>query len=318
MWLHAWLLIGSTAAAAPHRAPVVSQVHAEHQDQFGDRAPAARKFLREPSAPPPSPDVTVYGYHPYWGPDPTTLDFSRLTHLAIFNVDLQSDGTLTDTDRVTKDFAQLADLRDEAAEVDLLDVAAEGLDLVLEDLVLLLEGVEALLQRLRRCEGGERCGGNRAEARLTCEGHDQWGSSSDEMSRTRPLRPLETAKVSALELEEQRMSTISTPSRRSTNSSVSSGPRTKHAVDKQSANARGLVSAARYVTIISWTTYPIVYILPMLGLDSAKSALVGIQIGYSISDFIAKCVVGYMVTRIAIAKSKGSMESVNEGLLGTN
>jgi len=90
------------------------------------------------------------------------------------------------------------------------------------------------------------------------------------------------------------------------------------AVDKQSANARGLVSAARYVTIISWTTYPIVYILPMLGLDSAKSALVGIQIGYSISDFIAKCVVGYMVTRIAIAKSKGSMESVNEGLLGTN
>jgi hypothetical protein len=45
--------------------------------------------------------VTVYGYHPYWGPDPTTLDFARLTHLAIFNVDLNSDGTLSDTHRWT-------------------------------------------------------------------------------------------------------------------------------------------------------------------------------------------------------------------------
>ena len=45
--------------------------------------------------------MTVYGYHPYWGADPTTLDFSRLTHLAIFNVDLKSDGTLADTHRWT-------------------------------------------------------------------------------------------------------------------------------------------------------------------------------------------------------------------------
>ena len=34
----------------------------------------------------------------------------------------------------------------------------------------------------------------------------------------------------------------------------------KQAVDKQDPAARGLVSAARYVTVISWCTYPIVYV----------------------------------------------------------
>jgi len=88
----------------------------------------------------------------------------------------------------------------------------------------------------------------------------------------------------------------------------------KDAVDKQDPAARGLVSSARWVTIISWTTYPVVYILPMLGFDTATSSLVGIQVGYSISDFVAKCVVGLMVTRIAIAKSKGAGEA-SAGLL---
>jgi len=78
----------------------------------------------------------------------------------------------------------------------------------------------------------------------------------------------------------------------------------KDAVQRQESSARDLVSSARYVTIISWCTYPVVYILPMLGMDSSHAALVGIQVGYSISDFISKCVVGFMVTKIAMAKSK--------------
>merc|ERR1711871_456052 len=87
----------------------------------------------------------------------------------------------------------------------------------------------------------------------------------------------------------------------------------KQAVDKQDPAARGLVSSARWVTIISWTTYPVVYILPMLGFDTANSALVGIQVGYSISDFVSKCVVGLMVTRIAIAKSKAGGDALLQG-----
>jgi bacteriorhodopsin len=90
------------------------------------------------------------------------------------------------------------------------------------------------------------------------------------------------------------------------------------AVDKQDPAARGLVSSARWVTIISWTTYPVVYILPMIGFDTANSALVGIQVGYSISDFVAKCVVGLMVTRIAIAKSKSAGGEAGAGLLGSS
>ena len=38
------------------------------------------------------------------------------------------------------------------------------------------------------------------------------------------------------------------------------------------------------------------------------SSWVGIQIGYSISDFISKCVVGFMVTRIAMIKSAAAKD----------
>lgn len=90
----------------------------------------------------------------------------------------------------------------------------------------------------------------------------------------------------------------------------------KDAVEKQPAGARALVSQARYVTIISWSTYPIVYILPMLGLDTGSGALVGIQIGYSISDFISKCGLGLMVTKIAMAKTKQAKDGSTERLIG--
>lgn len=76
----------------------------------------------------------------------------------------------------------------------------------------------------------------------------------------------------------------------------------KEAVDKQPVVARSLVSNARYVTILSWLTYPIVFIIPMLGAKGA-SALAGIQVGYSISDVISKCGVGIMITKIAMRKS---------------
>jgi len=84
------------------------------------------------------------------------------------------------------------------------------------------------------------------------------------------------------------------------------------AVERQPENAKALVSWSRHVTVISWCTYPIVYILPMLGADTGESALVGIQIGYSISDFISKCGLGVMVTKIAMAKhGSGSEEDVD-------
>ena len=43
--------------------------------------------------------------------------------------------------------------------------------------------------------------------------------------------------------------------------------------------------------VVSWCTYPIVYIIPMLG-ATGSGAVVGIQIGYCISDIGVRMHVG--------------------------
>lgn len=86
--------------------------HAEQLAQFGDRpgAPVARTLPEpiprpspgpSPGPIPPAPDVTVYGYWPYWGESLSTIPFHRITHLALFQVTLDSDGGLSDTDHWT-------------------------------------------------------------------------------------------------------------------------------------------------------------------------------------------------------------------------
>jgi len=63
------------------------------------------------------------------------------------------------------------------------------------------------------------------------------------------------------------------------------------------------ISTAQVMTVISWCTYPIVYLFPMLGIN-AGSAVVSIQIGYCVSDIISKCGVGLVIYQISYAKSK--------------
>jgi len=58
------------------------------------------------------------------------------------------------------------------------------------------------------------------------------------------------------------------------------------AVKNQGA-ASSLVNYARWITVLSWCTYPIVYIFPMLGITGA-AAHASVQIGYSVADVIAK------------------------------
>merc|ERR1712187_628756 len=74
------------------------------------------------------------------------------------------------------------------------------------------------------------------------------------------------------------------------------------AVSKQPEEAQGLVNAARYLTAISWLTYPGVYIIKMVGL-SGTSATTYEQIGFSISDVTAKAVFGILIWAIASTKS---------------
>ena len=62
------------------------------------------------------------------------------------------------------------------------------------------------------------------------------------------------------------------------------------------------IHAAQVMTVISWCTYPIVYLFPMFGFAAAK-AVVSIQVGYCCSDIISKCGVGIVIYQISYAKS---------------
>jgi len=64
----------------------------------------------------------------------------------------------------------------------------------------------------------------------------------------------------------------------------------------------GKIRTAQVMTVISWCTYPIVYLFPMLGINAA-TAVVSIQVGYCVSDIISKCGVGLVIYQITYAKS---------------
>jgi len=66
------------------------------------------------------------------------------------------------------------------------------------------------------------------------------------------------------------------------------------------------IKTAQWWTVISWCTYPIVYLFPMLQIGGA-AAVVLIQVGYCISDIISKCGVGLVIYQITY------MKSLNEG-----
>merc|ERR1712039_852466 len=62
------------------------------------------------------------------------------------------------------------------------------------------------------------------------------------------------------------------------------------------------IHTAQVMTVISWCTYPFVYLFPMFGFSAAKP-VVSIQVGYCNSDIISKCGVGIVIYQISYAKS---------------
>ena len=75
----------------------------------------------------------------------------------------------------------------------------------------------------------------------------------------------------------------------------------KSSIEAQPIEARGLVSQACWVVVITWSFYPVVYFLPMLGFESAG---VAVEIGYSIADIAAKVGFGILIYMIARKKSE--------------
>lgn len=76
------------------------------------------------------------------------------------------------------------------------------------------------------------------------------------------------------------------------------------ALDRQPASAKDLVVLARNTLIVTWAFYPIVFILPMLGLTSAGSVNYAVQLGYTVADIVSKAGYGILIYQIARAKSE--------------
>jgi len=73
--------------------------------------------------------------------------------------------------------------------------------------------------------------------------------------------------------------------------------------DETDPVVRGKIRSAQVMTVISWCTYPVVYLFPMWGMGGAD-AVVSVQLGYCVSDIISKCGVGLLIYQITKAKSK--------------
>jgi bacteriorhodopsin len=77
-------------------------------------------------------------------------------------------------------------------------------------------------------------------------------------------------------------------------------------IAKQPEDVRGLVSAARWVVVLSWSFYPIVYFAPFVMSLDGGAAIAVIEVGYTIADIVAKAVFGVMIFMIAVRKSQSA------------
>lgn len=74
------------------------------------------------------------------------------------------------------------------------------------------------------------------------------------------------------------------------------------AIRAEPTEARQLISIARLVTVVTWSVYPVLYLLPTL-FPNGSSAIVATQIGYAAADTVAKAFYGLLICRIAQSKS---------------
>ena len=76
----------------------------------------------------------------------------------------------------------------------------------------------------------------------------------------------------------------------------------RNSIESQPVSARGLVSTARWVVVISWCFYPVVFLFPMIGLTGGTAAT-AVQVGYTVADIVAKAMFGVLIYLIAARKS---------------
>ena len=79
-------------------------------------------------------------------------------------------------------------------------------------------------------------------------------------------------------------------------------------ISSQPAAARGLISSARWITILSWCFYPVVFVFPMIGMTGG-TATTAVQVGYTVADIVAKAAFGVLIFLIAARKSEVDIAS---------
>merc|ERR1719331_3293278 len=77
----------------------------------------------------------------------------------------------------------------------------------------------------------------------------------------------------------------------------------EEATRKQAKEVQGVIRSARWLTIISWLTYPFVYMVKCVGIAGHLATTIE-QVGYSFADIIAKAVFGVMIWKIAERKTR--------------
>ncbi len=75
-------------------------------------------------------------------------------------------------------------------------------------------------------------------------------------------------------------------------------------INGQPTEVRGLINLARWVVVLSWSFYPVVYFLPFVIPMDGGTATVVIEVGYTIADVVAKAFFGVLIYMIAFRKSQ--------------
>ena len=85
------------------------------------------------------------------------------------------------------------------------------------------------------------------------------------------------------------------------------------AIQKQPEGVRGLINFARIVVLVTWSFYPLAYVIGALGRTEtglSEGAVVGLQVGYTIADITAKA--GFGVVIYFIAKRKSEIDGLED------
>lgn len=80
----------------------------------------------------------------------------------------------------------------------------------------------------------------------------------------------------------------------------------RNSIASQPENVRGMVGAARWITVASWCFYPLVFLFPMFGFAGGLAVTI-IQVGYTVADIVAKAAFGVYIYMIAVRKSEAEL-----------